>query len=183
MLEKLDCFYSITKFKDHELVKEKLLKAIDTAKFMHLDNPLADCDITKTDWIHSEDFTTRPWVSIFKDHFLDHLDDVYGSMGYSKYHIHQLWFQQYSTLNSRHCWHAHGCNFTNVYYLELPEGSPKTQYVVPYGQQSEKIVKEFDIKEGDVLVFPSFVLHRAPPLQDDIRKTIISFNVNVEFGY
>ena len=37
-----------------------------------------------------------------------------------------------------------------------------------------------DAKEGDIVIFPSFINHRAPKMQSDTRKTIISFNLQFE---
>jgi hypothetical protein len=57
--------------------------------------------------------------------------------------------------------------------LDLPEGSPKTQLLNPINQDE---IIEMDVKEGDVLTFPSFILHRAPRVDSDVVKTIISWN-------
>jgi hypothetical protein len=57
--------------------------------------------------------------------------------------------------------------------VDLPEGAPKTQLLNPMNQ---KEIIELDVKEGDVLTFPSFILHRAPNVESNIVKTIISFN-------
>jgi len=34
-----------------------------------------------------------------------------------------------------------------------------------------------DVKEGDILIFPSMIIHRAPEVINDSRKTIISWNL------
>jgi ectoine hydroxylase-related dioxygenase (phytanoyl-CoA dioxygenase family) len=39
-----------------------------------------------------------------------------------------------------------------------------------------KTVHEFPCREGDVILFPSFVVHRAPSNPSPETKTIISFN-------
>ena len=36
-----------------------------------------------------------------------------------------------------------------------------------------------DVKEGDIVVFPSFIPHRSPAIVTNDRKTIISCNVNL----
>jgi uncharacterized protein YbbC (DUF1343 family) len=41
-------------------------------------------------------------------------------------------------------------------------------------KQNKKIV--LDVKEGDIVMFPSYTIHRAPVIKNDIRKTIVSFN-------
>ena len=47
----------------------------------------------------------------------------------------------------------------------------------PYDQNS---VSEFEIEEGDILTFPSFVIHRAPTNNGDAKKTIISWNMDTD---
>ena len=41
--------------------------------------------------------------------------------------------------------------------------------VVIFGDDSK-------IKEGDIVMFPSYTIHRAPIINNNIRKTIVSFN-------
>jgi hypothetical protein len=38
---------------------------------------------------------------------------------------------------------------------------------------------EIDVKEGDILIIPSMIKHRSPIVENNIRKTIISFNASV----
>ena len=40
-------------------------------------------------------------------------------------------------------------------------------------------MKAPDVNEGDIVMFPSMTPHRAPKVENDIRKTIVSFNFNV----
>ena len=79
-------------------------------------------------------------------------------IGLSQVQIFELWFQQYGK-GDTHGWHVHGHNFTGVYYLEFGKNSPKTQIVEPL---SLKII-DVDVKQGDVIIFPSMFIHRAPP--------------------
>lgn len=131
----------------------------------------------KLDWRQSTDFS-RPWVQYFLDFFKKELYDIKTSLYYEECHLKDLWFQQYKKGNT-HSWHTHGENFTGVYYVELDKDSPKTQIVNPFDNST---VYELDVSEGDLVIFPSFVLHRAPKIQNDIRKTIVSFNMNLLNG-
>jgi hypothetical protein len=36
---------------------------------------------------------------------------------------------------------------------------------------------EINVKEGDIVIFPSIAIHRAPVVKNDLTKTIISFNI------
>ena len=56
----------------------------------------------------------------------------------------------------------------------MPPDTPKTEYIDPFTND----VCELDVQEGDVVAFPSFLVHRAPPNKIDTSKTIISFNFN-----
>jgi len=64
-----------------------------------------------------------------------------------------------------------------VYYLELPDNAPKTELIDQYNINKKITV---DAKEGDIVIFPSFVIHRAPKMLTDDRKTIISFNLEFD---
>jgi hypothetical protein len=130
-----------------------------------------DDSVSKLDWSRAQDFS-RPWVRLLKPHIQDYLDKLAVALGYQSAIIDEFWFQQYANGDS-HGWHTHGSNFTGVYYLELDETSPKTEIIEP-SRQNKKIV--MDVNEGDILMFPSYVIHRAPVIENDIRKSIVSFN-------
>ena len=171
---KLNSVCLLTKFEKHLFYKEKLLSLFDKEKenIKQIDNYYTD-SITKLDWSKSKDFN-RDWVKLIINDLINHFDNCSNFLGYQKSLLHNLWFQQYKK-NDTHGWHTHGSNFTGVYYLDLPDAAPKTQLVNPFNQ--EQIVMP-DIKEGDILIFPSYVIHRAPKIKEDINKTIISFNCN-----
>ena len=77
-----------------------------------------------------------------------------------------IWFQQYIQ-GSDFGWHQHGGHWACIYYVELPEMSEATEFL-NYGQ--------FDVKEGDVIFFPTFLVHRSPMIKSNLRKTIIATN-------
>ena len=55
-------------------------------------------------------------------------------------------------------------NYTGVYYLQFPKGATKTQLV------NEQKIFEVDAKEGDIVIFPSFIIHRSPKITEDVEK-------------
>lgn len=131
-------------------------------------------NIYRTDWHLAQDYT-RPWTSVVKPSLDRHMQSLMYSMGYDQTELDNLWFQQYNK-GSGHGWHVHMfCQWTNVYYLDFPPGSPKTQLVSPFDQST---VFELEVEEGDILTFPSMVIHRAPAVDADVVKTIVSFNIN-----
>lgn len=173
----LDCAYIISKFKYHAELKDLLLEQIENAEYKTLINSAAEMNISKADWHISSDFN-RMWVKTIQSLLMEQMLEMYKELGYDGLTVHELWFQQYQK-NSQHGWHTHSANFTNVYYLELPNTAPKTQIVNPFTQID---IIEISIEEGDILVFPSFVVHRAPLNTDANRKTIISYNTNAVYS-
>jgi hypothetical protein len=171
----LDSFYLTFKFSDHVVMKETMLRLISeqAPESLVVKDEYHGDNITKLDWSTATNFD-RPWVNYFKPKLDALLNDVATVCGYIECNVDELWFQQYH-INDTHGWHTHGSNFTGVYYLDLPDTAPNTQLVNPFNQ--EQIVMP-DIKEGDILIFPSYVIHRAPKIKEDINKTIISFNCN-----
>lgn len=172
----IDAPYVISNFSQHELIKSKLLSLIDVAEFESPKFKTVETDITKSDWFISRN-SSRPWLQEIINPLIDDVKLIYSFMGYDTVLIKELWFQQYQQ-DSQHGWHVHGSNFTNIYYLELPAGTPKTQIVNPFNQRD---VIELDVKEGDIVSFPSFIIHRAPKNCSLSRKTIISFNLDIDY--
>lgn len=173
----LDSFFSISKFKYHEQVKHCLLDLILNSESESPYFPAAEVNISRCDWHLSTKFD-RNWFQFFKKFLFEHLLETYNELGYDGFTLHEIWFQQYLK-NSGHGWHTHSGNFTSVYYLELPVDAPKTQIVAPYDQ---KTIFNVDVSEGDILIFPSYVIHRTLANNSINRKTIISFNTNVTYS-
>jgi hypothetical protein len=169
----LESFYTISKLEEHTSIKNDLLSLIDSEPVAIKSSDPTN-SITKVDW-ESATNPNRPWTQILSPILINHLDQVGQTLGYKGCKINELWYQQY-IYNDRHGWHVHGSNFTGVYYLELPENSPITEMVPPYEQN--QIVNPV-VEEGSILVFPSYTIHRAPIMQDNLRKTIISFNFDL----
>ena len=174
---KLDTPYVIGHLDEHDQIKEQVLKEINEQKqFTKLSDDLDGVNISKSDWETSRWDHSRLWANTLMPHLAKHLSESTKLLGYVQFKIQELWFQQYEQQSS-HGWHVHGSNWTNVYFLEFPEDCPKTQFINPFNQTD---ICEFDVKEGDVLTFPSYVIHRAPVNNSTNRKTIISWNMDTE---
>lgn len=168
----LNTFYLTvsTDAREHLEIKTKVLSLIDDM------DPDGNGFIDKLDWVVGTDFATREWIRIFFPHLMKYLTATATAGGVSDIDIQTLWFQQYLTGN-KHDWHMHSGQWVGVYYLELPPEAPKTELIVPF-IQNEKII--VDAKEGDMLIFPSHVIHRCPVIENDSRKTIISWNFDIK---
>lgn len=172
MLGSLLLPYTVVKFEAHSRLKQALLCAIDNTTFDNIE--LGDYRISKTDW-NLSDTVPRPYINVISNDLTGTLQSAFTSMGFDKYQIHNVWFQQYTT-NAEHPWHNHaGCHFTCIYYVELPDDSLLTQFINPVDQST---VFQIDAKEGDILLIPSIIKHRSPKVTSNSRKTIISFNAS-----
>jgi hypothetical protein len=178
MKYRMDCPFIIGQFEKHNELKEQVLAAINEAEADHLVEPEDNMDISRCDWRLGRWDHTRKWFQSLQPHWHDHMMSVSKELGYEFFRLKEIWFQQYNT-NAHHGWHVHGSNWTNVYFLEMPEDSPKTQFINAFNQTE---IGTFEIKEGDILTFPSFVVHRAPINLSNNRKTIISWNMDTEIA-
>ena len=178
---KLNTTALLKPFKYHNEIKDILRSMIETSYHDNLklgDNEYGD-EIYRLDWSKYPDFN-REWVQYLAPKLHEHFLICANDLNYQGCLIKGIWYQQYAK-NSVHNWHIHGENYTGVYYLELPDDTPKTELIDQY---DKKITVKAN--EGDIVIFPSFIIHRGPKVLNDSRKTIISFNLefeDIEFEY
>jgi len=173
MIQHINLPYVVLNFKAHNKLKNKVLGAIEQIAPNSIS--ALDHQIYKTDWNQSNQ-TTRRYVEIIHKDISADLDGIFKDFGFDRYNVHNIWFQQYQE-NDTHGWHTHaGCHYTCIYYVELPTGAPSTQFLDPL---DNKTIFQIDVKEGDILIMPSMIKHRSPPIKHNVRKTIISFNASV----
>jgi len=168
--------YTIGELSSHNTIKPFLLSLINIADSVPLkatDEYYSD-DIHRVDWNNNNDWT-RNWVTTLLPHINPYLDSYANHKGFKEWVMHELWFQQYNT-TGKHGWHVHGHNLTGVYYVDMPKNAPKTEIILSNGE-----VIQPDVKEGDILIFPSFVVHRAPINKSKETKTIVSFNMSFKY--
>lgn len=169
-----DCIYH-SKVLEHNTIKDFLLNEIQLDALESLE-ATADKNcihkISKLDWNKSTDFD-RNWVKSFLPYFSSTVGKIFTNSPFNSIDLKQIWYQQYLK-SDIHGWHIHGCHFTGVYYLEFPLGSAKTELFLPLDNSFEQV----DVVEGDIIVFPSHIIHRSM-INHHHRKTIISFNFDI----
>jgi len=160
----------ISKIKEHLKIKKIILKQIQ-------DTPKSSFEgISLTDWKTPSNikrtYFEKTFEPVLKKYYLKISKKLYGKhSNIIKLIIHNYWFQIYDK-NSTHVWHTHAASqFTNVYFVELKNKKYATEV---FG------IKNLNIKEGDLLTFPSYLLHRSPVNKKEERKTIISFNTSFD---
>ena len=174
----------VSKIERHH--RENLINLIDEFKKNH-DTRMPDMYASGNkqqfllDNIHSDyhlhEDIHRPYITYFYDHVaFEHMNFIGRLLGLEtkdctfSWEIVRTWFQQYYE-KADHDWHTHPrCNYTNVYFLELPNEKYKTEILDSNG----KLIY-YEAQEGDIITFPAGMQHRSAPNSSE-RKTVISFN-------
>jgi len=177
---KFEVPYYIYKVEDHEDLKSKLIPLLE--KIDGINSVQSFETISKSDWNTNQDATyfrknfvlnKEPnYYSLLEHHIDKIIHEVIPDKNKKSFYVGQGWFHQYKKMNYYfYHWHP-GSRWALVYYLELPEDGPKTEFENEFGLPICP-----DVKEGDILIFPSWIKHRSPPNKSVGRKTIIAFNL------
>jgi len=159
--------YSVPNFLEH---KNKLIELIYKIPINSL--------CTDEQKIYHQDYNlppgfTRNYYKYFVDNIYPHYHLEFCDKNKTTIGLEHTWFQVYKK-NDFHDWHIHGkCHFTNIFYINLPNGSVKTE-INNFGNSFTA-----EVKEGDILTIPSYWKHRSPINTFDEDKIIISFNSSV----
>ena len=163
------CPYAVTRFEQHSSIKDSLLDSIDKMPNSY-QNVSGSEVISKTDWNLPRHIARNYWP-ILEPSLTKTMSKVYKKLNITEFRYHNSWFQQYYK-NDYHTWHIHGeVNWTNIYYLELPNNDTKTEIL-----NEDNSILIPDIYEGSILTMPSILWHRSPLNISDNRKTVIVFN-------
>lgn len=152
--------------------KEDLIHNLELDKYHAIDSEYEK--INKTDWDISQDNVyNKKWSQIFFQHTFSEIKSFYHSMGYDNFYIDAIWFQEYR-LGGFHNWHDHEyADFSNIFFLNFNKLNPGTEFIV-----DNKIIQA-DILEGDLIIFPGNIKHRAPINNSDDRRLVIVFNTKI----
>ena len=92
------------------------------------------------------------------------------------------WFERAST-QMYHPPHTHGHGgWSAVLYIDFdPLVHNSTIFVSPFNHFIEGTQLQYrtGVKEGDLVLFPSFLLHYTQPNESDKKRTVASFNMSV----
>jgi hypothetical protein len=163
----------ISKVGAHEMIKDNILELLSKEKSKKL------AYITNSDWPFN-DRCNRKYLDYIKPFVEPIINNVITRLEYdkigSKYTFLNCWFHQYYT-NSYCGWHTHpACQFANVYYVELPDKTG-TQFLKSFANNE---IFQPEVEEGTILTFPSQLIHSSPINMSKERKTVISFNIDLQ---
>ena len=153
----------------HDKIKSKLLDIIENY------DPVKEYPdpISKTDFYDSG---TREYWNILNEGLQPLWTEISNKYWTTRsYWNTTVWFQQYCN-NDFHGWHLHGeASISMSYLLELPDPKYSTEFVDIENNKTFQL----NVCEGDVIIFPSYTIHRAPIIKSNIRKTTIAINLNL----
>jgi hypothetical protein len=114
----------------------------------------------------------RPQLSkVFEDLGLPVSSDFIPSMWSQKYHK-----------GSHHSIHHHGPKgYSCVLYVKFnPEVHQGTRFLAPFNNFVNGDILWYipEVEEGDLIIFPSSILHESPSQPVDEERMILSFNLN-----
>jgi len=164
-------FINVLRNFNHQEIKDQLIQEISesqaTSQFLNDEN------ITVTD------YHTKVDEKKYRDTFFNavgpSIDKIRNLYFCKKWEIHNFWFQQYQK-NDNHGWHTHGgCQWSLIYFVELPNKDISTEF---YDTDAQQIIQP-EVQEGDIIIFDSKAPHRSPKNTTDSRKTIISANLSL----
>lgn len=185
--------FPITKFviDDWSEKKSRLLKLIDFSA-----DDVKEFDYFQQDYECDTDYykyaTSAPYIDEFVDILQTDLDKIVydyteilsdryrGDCPFHSVDKWQLWSQRY-VKGQFHGAHNHGLmNVSCVLYVEFDseEHFPTTFYSPnpnPFYGTIDKIAPP--INEGEILTFPSVLLHESPVSKSNKQRTIMSFNI------
>jgi len=102
-----------------------------------------------------------------------------------KFSPSQVWFQKYEN-SMNHAVHTHGpTGFSSVCFVEYDKNFHKpTTFISPFGNYITGELERYepDVEEGDIIFFPSNLLHYAPSNLSNEIRTIMSFNLRINFN-
>jgi hypothetical protein len=125
-------------------------------------------DKSKSNYLHIFDEFIEPVLQQFR-----------RDVGHAAY-IKNVWTQRARKCD-HHCVHNHGSNgWAAVLYVDYnPNIHSATTFLSPFTEASSGDHMDYtpDVKEGDIVFFPSQLLHYANPNTHDKERVILSFNM------
>ena len=159
------------KVENHSELKPKILEELNKLKVQPVFGP--GQRIWKSDYYISGD--DRPYVQLIKPMLNSLCVELTELLEYNNQGTLEpinIWHQQYRPLDI-HYWHIHRyCFFCGVYYVDLQGETPKTTF------KSMNEEFELEVEEGQILFFPSFLLHQSKKNSSNKTKTVIAFNIS-----
>lgn len=122
------------------------------------------------------------YIKPFCDIFREELNEFGKAAGLRKLEVTSIWMIRYDR-GDFHPVHNHkSTGFSGILYLDYDaaEHTPSV-YVSPMNDPVTDctMFKTPEVQEGDLIIFPSSILHYCAPSASDVPRRIVSFDMNV----
>ena len=113
---------------------------------------------------------------IFKDEF-----SLIRAKFNSKILLQRVWSVVYNK-GDYHVPHNHSSTgYCGILYLDMKPDSPKTTYIQPWNNQEDRsTLYTPQVKPGDIMIVPQFLMHYTTPNPIKFKKRILSFDFLLE---
>jgi|TARA_R100000388_G_C7242436_1_gene162489 hypothetical protein len=173
IVQEIKCPFIKIKVRNHKKYKNKLLRLLKKTLNQKLQYP--NSLVSKSDW-NLEDNSKKLYLKDFGEMLKPEYDKIFDYFGCNKIDMQNIWFHIYQK-DDKYAWHTHPrCNFTNIYFLDLPNKKEQTLIKDMHGKQYK-----FNVQEGDLITFPAFVKHKSPKTKS--TKTVIVFNSSFSYDH
>ena len=115
----------------------------------------------------------------------DELNELYRIVrkkwGATNVWFKDVWSVTYKTNDYQNI-HTHGsAGLTGILYLDIPDDGPNLKIVQPWSNWVTDTTDSVNLKlkEGEMIVFPSFLLHSSEPNRSSKIKRVISWDMGV----
>lgn len=154
---------------DWVVTKAKILEIV--RQFKEVGNYYNDTCITN----YSHKIESIELCELFKPALIE-----FASSFNKDFEIKNIWFQEY-TSGQYHSPHFHGSyGYSVIVYVQFDKTIHKpTIFCNPNTYDTENFYKSLVVNEGDLVIFPSNIVHFVEPVLTDINRTIVSCNVNL----
>lgn len=161
---------SVVKFEVTEWAKKK-----DVILDMIPSSNDAEEHIAFTDYFDNNDSGYKSRVFNLVEPYLK---TFYDTAFYKFKGITNMWCQRYKA-RDYHVPHDHGAiGYSCVFYAKMTEDHPSTLFFSPFMDETgTHPTNSLMCKEGDLVIFPSNIMHMAPPHNSEDERVIISFNL------
>ena len=124
-------------------------------------------------------------IDIIKPYLIDFYDGKMQSQSQGNDHkesieFTDMWYQKYDK-TIQHTLHNHGSKgWSSVIYVEFDHNVHQgTDFVAPFFDTWTGDMQFYtpNVREGDMILFPSYIMHQALPNKSEKRRTVISYNL------
>lgn len=174
-VKKLSAEYVQGRMPNHDHIQDDLIRQIRSARSHSID--AEDERVSFTDLRFRNEH--RPWIDTFYKNIDPYLIDFSKQYMHRDFTISNCWFMRYQRGDFSD-WHVHeNSSWASVYFLKLPSPSIKTS-LLSFGDRS--LIPLDEVQEGDIISFPSCMIHCSKPNPFDEEKIVIAFNTDFSFS-